>query len=110
MNGSTRVIPKLKLETLACGEVPPKIPLTVVRLYLNTVSHMTPAKAEVHRVTSSICKTNPASDGHTRQRFRTGDEFTPVLQHNWAWNKNPSACQACKKKKYGLERGGDRCR
>lgn len=37
-----------------------------------------------------------SSDSHARQRFRTGDEFTPVAQHKWVRNKNCSACQACK--------------
>lgn len=42
-----------------------------------------------------------ATQSQARQRFRTGDEFTPVLQHNWVRNKNPSACRACKNIRLG---------
>jgi len=47
-----------------------------------------------HIVDRLIAKYQP--DSQSRQRFHTGDEFTPVTLHNWVRNKNPLPCKACK--------------
>lgn len=55
------------------------------------------------RLVDDICKTY-GKQGSNRQRFRAGDEFTPISQHNHVNRKKRARCAACQGLQVGLTR------
>jgi hypothetical protein len=55
------------------------------------------------RLVDDICKTYE-KQGSSRQRFRAGDEFTPISQHNHVNREKRARCGACQGQQVGLAR------